>query len=482
MTVSNSVPESDSSPPAVRAPSSLNRRTWLTGASALVAVAGCTPEPTPKKSADSNTASIASDVPLRIVWVGTEAEAETLRRTWQSISEQPLDIRVSDPLQSSQAPRGDAESLIEIAGKTDVVVYPLTMMAEMVHEERLMPLLGDRAEANESDVFINSDRRSMPAALKVATSFAGERRAVPLGGHLPSLMIGETLASKAPAPSVNTWADYHELAKRNDGKCGEPTAAGWAGAMFLWRLVSSLDATWLFDRETLRPLIDQPEYIAVLEQMSQTVKLNSAAKDQTPGEIFQAVVSGALVAGIGFPSNQSDRNESGDPIFFAALPSSQIGNNDEFPSIGVDGDLGRLMMNPFMLVGSLASSCRQTAAADQFLDWLAGGQGSESLYRNIDSVIDVQSSGSRGGSGAAISYKRWLRKQLSNPNVVSSLQLIGAAEYYRVLDELVRECVHGDVGAKATCEKIAQAWMSLHRRFDLPAQQRSWRRAQGIAS
>ncbi|WP_231602587.1 ABC transporter substrate-binding protein [Neorhodopirellula pilleata] len=460
----------------------MNRRTWLAGASSLLAVAGCTHDPTETPSVDSKSASVVSGVPLRIVWVGSDSEVETMRRTWRSISEQPLDIRLAKPIDFSKAGSSDAGALFEQAGKADVVVYPLTMMAEMVHQERLMPLLSDRITADESDVFVTSGRRSMPAALKVATSFAGESRAVPLGGHLPALLIGETLASGEAAESVTTWADYYELAKRSDGKCAEPSAAGWAGATFLWRLASSLDTTWLFDRETLKPLIDQPDYVAVLEQMSQSVKLSSATDGRTPGQIYQGVAKGELVAGIGFPTNRSEGDETGTQLSFTALPSSRIGNEDEFSTLAATGDLGRLMMNPFMLVGSLASSCRQTAAADQFLDWLAGGEGSEPLYRNIDSIIDVQSTSGSGDSGAGNGYVKWLRSQLSNPNVVPPLQLIGASEYYMVLDEAVRECVHGPVSPQAACDKIAKAWSSLHQRFNLASQQRAWLRAQGIAS
>lgn len=485
MTVSNSPPDSDSNLLVDSDSSSfrpgLDRRTWLAGAASLFAVAGCTPKPNANPADETAATSIASEVPLRIVWVGSEGEVETLRRTWQSISEQPLDVRVADSLQSDPASGGDTVSLVEMAAKADVIVYPLTMMAEMVNENRLMPLLGDLATSDEPDMFMSSDRRSVPAALKVATSFAGERRAVPLGGHLPALLLGETLASKSGADSFATWSDYEKSAKRNEGKFAEPTAVGWAGTMFLWRLASSLDATWLFDRETLKPLVDQPEYIDVLEQMSRTIKLSSSTKGQTPGQIYQSILSGELLAGIGFPSKRSEVDDAGDQVTLAKLPSSRIGNGDEFSIMATGGDLDRVMVNPFMLVGSLASSCRQTTAADRFLDWLAGGEGSESLYRNIDSIIDVQSVGSSVTSSAGDGYQTWLRKQLSNPNVVPPLQLIGAPEYYRVLDVAVRDCVHGDASPKATCETIAKDWMSLHRQFDLSTQQRAWRRAQGIA-
>lgn len=457
----------------------INRRAWIGGTASLLAMAGCTPD---EVAPAEQTAASVSDVPLRIVWPGTEAEAETLRRTWQSISEQTLDIRLVQMDVASGNAIADlagAVDLIEMAGKADVVVYPLTLMAEMIGEKRLMPLLADRAKPDESDVFVAADRRSLPPALKVAASFANEQRAVPLGGHVPAMMMGESIGSQQNPPSVETWVDYHRLAKSSDGKCAEPTSAGWAGAMFMWRLCTSLDTKWLFDRRTMQPLIAEPDYVAVLEQMSQTVKLNKNANGFTPGGVFEAVAAGELVAGIGFPYSKSQLGDVSGQVTFTALPSSAIAMDDEVASLIVDGDLRRSMMNPFMLVGSLAATCRQTAAADQFLKWLAGGQGSEPLYRNIDSVIDLRTKSE--SSGAAAGYSDWLRARMSNPNVVPTLQLAGAMDYYQVLDESVRECVHGSESAADTCQKISDAWMDLHRKFGVPAQQRAWRRAQGIA-
>jgi hypothetical protein len=167
---------------------------------------------------------------------------------------------------------------------------------------------------------------------------------------------------------------------------------------------------------------------------------------------------------------------------FAALPSGSrsIAGMDE--SITIGADLQRLTMSPFMLVGSIAASCRQTAVANQFLNWLAGGQGSEPLYRGIDSLLDLNPSDSPSFSSSSASggYRPWLKSQLSNPNVLLTLQMIGAEEYYRALDEGVRSCLTGSTSASKACETISEAWEQLHRKYDRPTQQRVWRRAQGI--
>ncbi|WP_404306430.1 ABC transporter substrate-binding protein [Neorhodopirellula lusitana] len=472
-------------------PETIQRRSWLAGAVSLVAFAGCKPDSSGgSDSAGSAGGESRRQVPLRVVWVGSDAEADILRRTWQSISEQPLDLRLVTPPQS--APEGEASKVVEMAAKADVVVYPLMWMAEMIGEKRLMPLLSSSEQDSIGDV-VSSDsgnasrRNGMPASLKVATSFAGEQRAIPLGGHLPAMLLSESVAEQDGDASLKTWAAYREFAKQHDGKCAEPTAKGWAAAMYLWRLSTSLDATWLFDRETMRPLLDEPNYVAVLEEMAETVKLNpSLVKSDglSPGQVYQSIASGELVGGIGFPQLETEQSAGSDAVSavsILSLPSGTIAISERDDLSLGKVDLRRSMMNPFMLVGSLAASCRQTAAADRFLQWLAGGQGSEPIYRNIGSIVNTQTQAGDDESGTVDGYQAWLRKELSDPNVVPTLQLLGAAEYYRVLDEGVRACVHGDRPAKQVCAEISEAWRKLNLKHDLPTQMRSWRRAQGGA-
>ena len=471
----------------------LGRRGWLASVSSVIALSGCPKTPDPKKTSVDRK---ASDVPLRVVWVGTESEADTLRRTWQSISEQPLDIRLASIPQfgdvSGAGEDSKTSTIAGLAAKADVVIYPLMWMAEMIDKQRLMPLLSASRNDKQDDVFMSNDRRSISPALRVATSFAGEQRSIPLGGHLPALLLteavdqgSESIEDKSDEPDIKTWTAYHDFAKKNDGKCGEPTAKGWAGSMYLWRLSTSLGATWLFDRKTLRPLLGDPEYISVLDQMAKTIRLNQSLYESdglTPAQVFDSVATGKLAGGIGFPGSIANSQDQDNPVLLSPLPGHAPDQlSDEDSESVVDTELRRSMMNPFMLVGSLAASCRQTAAADQFLQWIAGGQGSEPIYRNVGSVINTNASTADDNTDATKDYSKWLQQQLNVPNVLPSLQLLGASEYYAVLDEGVRDCVHGDVPAAEACKKMAKAWTRLHRKFDLPRQQQTWRRAQGIA-
>lgn len=434
-----------------------------------------------------------TDVPLRVLWMGQQADADVLRRTWSSISDHPLDIRLVHPIrehESEDEPNApspaSAEEFFEQASTADVLLYPVSLMGELVSSKRVMPLLADAAPTenpgNDDDrdegIFVQTGFAALPIGLRMATSFAGERMATPLGGYLPSLILGESSADR----SLRTWDQYADFVESSGGQCGEPTAPGWAGAMYLWRLASSLRTTWLFDRETLSPLFTQPNYVAVLQQMSDTVqKCNPEFRNLAPGELYQLVASGQMQAGIGFPqvgsATSNNEDQQATVISFATLPGGEVTSSSSSSDTRMRQ---RSMVDPFMLVGSMASACRQTAAADAFLDWLSGGPGSEALFRSISSLVDVTTPASLSSIDRAERYRAWLTTQLSKPGFVPTLQLAGAAEYYRVLDEQVRACVLENTPAEAACEQIDDAWSRLHRKYGLSSQKRMWRRAQAV--
>ena len=132
------------------------------------------------------------------------------------------------------------------------------------------------------------------SSVRAGARYADEYFALPLGAPQPALL------SRDSAPAVASWEDYDRLVDQEwGGAASEPTAPGWAGAMFLWRTASSKH--WLFDRENLQPLIDEPSYVQSLELMTQT-HARYQAKHQTPGQIWSAVRTGDLQGGIGFPT------------------------------------------------------------------------------------------------------------------------------------------------------------------------------------
>ncbi|MCC9642608.1 ABC transporter substrate-binding protein [Rhodopirellula sp. JC740] len=464
------------------------RRRFLTLAavSGVAAATGCRP----KNAADVQQAksSVRTDVPLRLVWTGTDDEAEIVRRTWQSISEQPLKITVAktDP--------GDKADFWEQASKTDVLVYPLAQMGELVSRELVMANLGSSTGSGSptgsssnsaSDEDASTQSAAAPPAIRVAMNFGNESIGKCLGGALPALLLGEQASSDVAGANSMTWSQLQQLAADTPGKVAEPTAPGWAGIAYLWRLASVIQATWLFDRETLEPLLTESDYVDVLQQMADMAK-HAPESAMTPGQIFQAVSTGELVAGIGFPelAPQQDAvaETSGSPagignVQVKAMPIADA-SNLESDTLQLERT-GRVMFAPQTLVGSLAESCRQTAAANQFLNWLAGGEGSEPLYRSVGGLL-APSAATGPDDAAGGNYQPWLKSAWQNPNVMPPLNLVGSDRYLQVLDAQARQCLTGQQSAQDACDAISQSWSQLHDEFGVKKQKRSWQKALGL--
>jgi len=325
-----------------------------------------------------------------------------------------------------------------------------------------------------------------------------------LGGFLPALLLGESLldesspSESAPAgqptsagneTAVATWKDFHQLARQHPQRVAEPLTPMWAGCSYLWRAASSITATWLFDRDDLQPLIDRPEYVAVLEQMRETAQYQPESP-ATPGQIYQNVAAGKWLAGIGFPiggdepAGSGAEGEQGTADRFS--PTSVTIKVTAVPAAPGDDeasatrDFHRQMLDPFCLVGSLSAACRQTAAATAFLNWLAGGEGSDPVYRSMPRLIDrtIQPEASQD---AAAPYRRWWNSRVESPNVVPPLQLIQGRRYHQILDRQVRDCLDGNCTAAEATTRIAERWNELHRTVGIKQQQRAWRRALGFS-
>ncbi|EMB16827.1 type 2 periplasmic-binding domain-containing protein [Rhodopirellula europaea] len=477
-------PSSQSSEPNRGQPSVLQRRQWLgwTSAAGVAVLAGCRETSVSDESESAPT--VRTDVPLRVIWTGTEADADTLRRTWQSISEQPLKITVIAPpstsaTSASSETSGDEPSIWDAAAKADVIAYPLSQLGELVSRDLVMPPLKSDASSNADTEF--TVNKADPPAVRVATTYGRELRAKCLGGSLPAMLVGEKATSKVSSSSTITWEAFEQLASEFPGQVAEPTAEGWAGVSYLWRLASVLSATWLFDRNTLEPLLTRPEYVDVLRQMAATVKYGPESP-MTPGEIFRNVGSGKLVAGIGFPQNQTERNADDEA---AATSNVQVAAFPIVQSDVVDADgeklerTGRVVFAPQTIVGSLAASCRQTAAASQFLKWLAGGEGSEPLYRSIPGLQHPTSSSSIDDAAGG-NYQPWLRSAWQNPNVMPPLNLVGGDRYLAALDSEVRKCLTGGQTPEDACAAISKSWSELHKEYGVTKQKRSWQQALGL--
>ena len=95
-----------------------------------------------------------------------------------------------------------------------------------------------------------------------------------------------------------TWSELEEALKKLDAKLDLPLAEGWAGHAFVSRVASNVrtrgNFSFLFDRSTMAPLIDQKPFLAALEQLKRMASKRSLKL--SPSDVFQLAASGEAVA------------------------------------------------------------------------------------------------------------------------------------------------------------------------------------------
>ena len=428
---------------------SLNRRRLLVGSTALAihAAVGCrqdtevTIDATPERR----------DVPLRITLVGDEKDAESIRRGWAAVTEHPVSM------QSMELNRADAgslaESLLAVAKKSDLVVYPLALVAELVAREAIVALSDD-----EFDQIGGGAGNLFPALRNGVGRYAGEHFGVPLGASLPALLSVEDPGA------VASWQAYDDLVEHEwSSMAGEPSSPGWAGAMFLWRTAGLKN--WLFSRENLQPLIDAEPSVEALELMVQT-NARYKLQQQTPDQIWSATKSGALQGGIGFPQTSIDSE-----IQF------HVGN---LPAIN---ETSRVLLDPFSPLISLTSNCRQSATAKRFMQWISSGEGSGTVRQRVAGMTDLRRSSGAGGPSESISggsYQQWLATRLNSPVTMPTLQILQGGEYYAALDQQISRALTGDATPRQALAEVAKQWQATTEKVGVDKQLRAWRRAQGM--
>lgn len=431
-------------------PIRLTRRRLLgsSAAAAASALVGCD-RPANPSGAESSSASEANRplVPLRLTMVGDPEAIEVITRGWDTVAEHPLDIDLI-PLDRSE-PEKLADRVIAAAEQTDVLMLPLVLTPEVIQREFVVALSGEDFETADQTL-----GAIVPAVRNGAARFAGDVYTIPLGASLPFLLSVEELES------VDSWQAYDRIVQGWGGEAAEPTAPGWAGAMWLWR--SASERNWLFGREYLEPLVDTEPYVRSLEQMVQTcARYNS--KGLTPQQVWQGVASSELRGGIGFPEIRSEVEGS---VFIAELPGT--------------GDGSRVLFDPFSPVVLLASSCRQSAVAKRFMTWMSGGEGSRTVRREVRGMTDTRVHLTSSPSTEGSNYDRRLSERLASPVTMPTLQLLGGCEYYAVLDEQVIRAINEEVSPREALQAVAQQWQAITDRVGRKDQRRVWRRAQGM--
>lgn len=458
------------------------RRRFMTATAAGgLAMVGCKPAPTGETK---TTAKVRGDVPLRVLLCGGQRFSDVLQTAWSGVAAQPLAIRRVDP---DSTPAELFQFELQAAMKTaDVAIVPMGAMAAIDASSGLLPM---------TDAMLGQDglreETLLPTIRESLMKFAGRTVAAPLGAIQPVLAIRRLAMQGNEDDSVTApvnWDEYHALSKtfRESGsQVAEPLASGWAAKMFLWRANAANPPVWLFDRQTLAPVIDSQPYVETLATMQRCAE----QYDQpfmTPGEVWSRLAKGELRMAITWPAPFSDNDQIDeiDDCEFFTMPRSA-------PPDSLTQTL--VMTNAPVVI--LSSHCRQSEAATRFVGWLTGGEGTQMIQNAVAGLTLIRypetlASGPTddGGSGddrvaneGTNSYDVVLTRMLSSVLIRTPLQLLDFRRYMASLDDAVLKCLRGEQTPQDALTATAIKWAALHLEVGEKKQAKAWRMAQGLS-
>ncbi len=473
----------------VPAAQTVNRRSFLVvSATTAAAAIGCKPAESP---AAKTQGAARTDVPLRVVIAGSPRTSDVIKTAWAAVSEQTLEIKLIDPAVVAAADWEQA--VVDAMKKNDLGIVPSGVTAALAQARLIANWREDekRRPSSGSSTIEDGDDEAMgtslfPVLLDSVGKFGGQRIGQPLGATLPCLIISNADdASQTTVP--RTWQEYESTVeqltqKGSQSVCAEPLAGGAAAEMFLYRVSNDQPPVWLFDRETLAPVIASEVYVKALESMARCVKLYGSSR-LSAGEVWHQASSGKLQMAIGWPATHSNTEliADADRCRFASLPFGESAGS--MPSSPAQG-----LVHSDVPVALISSQCRQSDAARRFALWLSGNEGTGMIRDSINGFT-ILSSAELNRPGATTkagtlsdSYDNVLSSELTKVVIRPALRILQYRQYLAALDAAVLDCVNEKMKASEALEAAAKQWSELHKQVDIDKQAKAWRMSQGLSS
>ncbi len=248
--------------------------------------------------------------PPRLLLVGHEGLATTIRREWLARSGQRLEVQVITEPTFQEWIRG--EPPVRIAA--DAVIYPCGYVGELF-ERGVILAAPDYVRGPTSQLAEELAETDILPGPHAELLWGKRLVALPLGSAPLLLAYRQDVLMQLGRSRPETWPELHELARalhdRDDGAAedgkgmvplSQPLGGGWAARLLLARVAASVrdprTVSDVLDAATARPLIAEPPFVQALESLVADQQLSGRSVDLLPEQVWHQVAIGQAALGV----------------------------------------------------------------------------------------------------------------------------------------------------------------------------------------
>ena len=271
----------------------------------LTGLTGC-PKTDQGQFSKKQSLTVAPPDALKLLVIGDTEIGPKLARQWKAHQDGELTIE-------NQAQAEWIEAGFPISEGADLVVYPTLLLGELAEAKKISKLEYAVWNSDEidKDSLLNHYRRTL-------TRYGNEPYAVPLGNPHFAMMYNrakfgsqeqdENEPEAAELKLPETWEQLEETLNARNVKLDLPLGPGWAGHSFISRVATNVRArgsfSFLFDRSTMEPLIEQKPFLEALEYLKRTTTKRSSKL--SPEGVFELAANGESAVAMCWPARDAE--------------------------------------------------------------------------------------------------------------------------------------------------------------------------------
>lgn len=470
----------------------------------LIAV-GCTKSDSSgdKKTKPEVVEFIAPD-PLTVMVIGDENLGPRIKRQWAARRDGEMTI-----VDSSSADFLSGE--FKIPADVDVLIYPPSMLGDLVSLERVLEVPRDvwiDEELNKNEILkhfrtlvIRHDDRNW---------------AMPLGSPCFSMICNRPLFKSAQIEPPVMWDKMDRCLEKlkivldqDDDSKLEPKvdftlAPGWAAHAFLARVAPEIALrgrlSVVFERQTMKPLVATTPFVESLQQLKAVASKRSLELD--PKRLYRLAAAGDSAIAMTWPAlgfaeetdeapDEEELDENPIPLI-TSLPGSGRWYDSRSGGWGKrsgDDQTHTDTIGYGGLIGSVAATSANDQTAFEFLSWLCSKKISLVTMPQSPEVGPFRAShigdvsrwaGDRISLDVADEYADVLAANHDRGQAIIFPRVPGYQKYFEVLDNAVRDCIGSEKTPEEALEEVARKWEEITEASGRKQQIRNLRQATGF--